>query len=69
MKLFDKIKKYLRNRGLVVRSPIKQVKPQARKGSCSVFNYLEEAETREIVERAEEKARENMLLHENANKM
>ena len=69
MKLFDKIKKYLRNRGLVIRNPIKQVKPQARKGNCQFFNYLEEEQSRAILEEAEQKARENALPHPNENEM
>ena len=63
MKLFDKLKKILRNKGIVIRNPVKKVKPIAKKGTCQFFNYLEEEETRNILEIAEERERENQLPH------
>ena len=61
MKLLDTIKRYMRSKGIVARSPIKQKKPFAKPGACKfIESYDLEVE---LNRKAEEKAKLNELPH------
>lgn len=63
MKLFDKIQRYLRSKGLILRNPVKQKKSFAKPGSCKFIDSTETEALQALNEQAEERDKENELPH------